>query len=367
MLTNVSRIDSHGRGARPRDHQAAGFDELVGLVARRMAAPVGILVLPDLRRPGQTSISTHGLPNPERHDETVTFGVQLHDLIRRYQRPLILSDSRMQSDLGALPLVRNSHCLAFLGVPILSARSRMIGALCVAHPNPHDWGEDDLAALKDFATIVARETRQLQMAGEQSDEIQMMRHRLERERLHNFQREAIFQAMATPSLPPSARFRAVLNAGCSALRADYGVLTQIRGTRARIVAASKSAPTDRPQSGIELGDTYTDDIRGSDRQICLPDTSLSSQPLRRDLFGRAPHAFFGAPIHVGGSLFGTLEFTNFTPNPRRQDPTHSSVLSMMAIAINGYLCARSDPQQSDIFDMSDAPLPAPSDTAAPLA
>ncbi|WP_428927658.1 GAF domain-containing protein [Marinibacterium sp. SX1] len=345
-----------GRGARPRDQQAAGFDELVGLVARRMHAPVGILVLPDLARPGQISIATHGLPNPETDAETRTFGTQLHDLIRRSLRPLILSDSRMQSDFGALPLVRSSRCLAFLGVPVLDSQSRMIGALCLAHHEPHHWSEADLDALRDFATIVGREMRQRRLTTDQSGEISMLRQRLERERLHNFQREAIFQAMATPGLPAAARFRAVLNAGCAALRADYGVLTRISGNRAQIVAASKNAPTDKLKAEIAVGETYTGEILLQDRQICQPDTALGDEPLRRDLFGRAPEAFFGAPITSNGLPFGTIEFSTCTLKTRRIDPSLGSVLSMMAISINGYLCARQDPTPEDTpDDTPDAP------------
>lgn len=350
---------SHGRGARPRDAQAVMFDDLVELVARRMQTPVAILVLPDLHRPGLNSISTFGLPNPERHEETTAFGSHLIDQLRRSQRPLVLSDSRMQSDLGALPLVQSSECLAFLGMPVMSAEHRMIGVLCVAHQTPFHWGEDDLGLLKDFATLIGREMRQRLLVSDQSAEIAMMKMRLERERLHNFQREAIFQAMATPGLSPSARFRAVLNAGCAALKVDYGVLTQVAAGRARIIAVSKSAPSDEPMTDIDIAERYTSEILATDRQICMPDTALSCEPLRRDLFGRPPLAYFGAPIVSNGITFGTLEFTATTPITKRADSSYGSVLSMMAIAINGYLCARSDPQQAEVF--STAPMPVWSD------
>ncbi|MGR3802103.1 GAF domain-containing protein [Marinibacterium profundimaris] len=344
-----STILTPGRGARPKDTQAVMFDDLVALVARRMQMPVAILVLPDLQRPGQNSISTHGLPNPETYEETIAFGAHLMDALRRSQRPLVLSDSRMQTELGALPLVQNSQCLAFLCVPVLSADSRMIGVLCVANKTPFDWSEGDIEALKDYATLISREMRQRLLVSDQSAELSMLRLRLERERLHNFQREAIFQAMATPGLSPSARFRSVLNAGCAALKVDYGILTQVSGGRARVIAASKSAPTNEPLADIEISQRYTADILATDRQICMPDTAMSCEPLRRDLFGRPPLAYFGAPIVTNGLTFGTLEFTATSPISKRSDPSYGSVLSMMAIAINGYLCARTDPQQADVF------------------
>lgn len=338
-----------GRGARPRDKQAASFDDMVALVARRLGAPVAVLVLTNLARTRQNSISTFGLPNPETSDASHTFGTQLHALIRRHQKPLVLSDSRMQSDLGALPLVQTSKCLAFLAVPVLTAQSRLIGALCVAHHQPHHWTNDDPDALKDFAALIAREMAQRQQVIDQSEEITRLRLRFERERLHNFQREAIFQAMATPGLAPAQRFRSVLNAGCAALRVDYGVLTQIVGGRARIIAASKDAPVTDHGPETEIDHRYTADILAGDRQICLTDTSLTSEPLRRDLFGRPPLSFYGAPIVINGSRFGTLEFTAVTQDRKVVEGSQNSVLSMMAIAINGYLCARHDPHQPDVF------------------
>lgn len=338
-----------GRGARPRDRLAASFDDMVALIARRLGAPVAILVLTDLAQARQNSISTFGLPNPETSVDSQTFGIQLHALIRRHQHPLVLSDSRMQSDMGALPLVQTSKCLAFLAVPVLTAQSRLIGALCVAHPQPHPWSNDDPDALKDFAALIAREMAQRQQMIDQSEEIARLRLRFERERLHNFQREAIFQAMATPGLAPAQRFRSVLNAGCAALRVDYGVLTQIVGGRARIIAASKNAPITDHGPEPEIGDRYTADILARDRQISLPDTSLTNEPLRRDLFGRPPLSFYGAPIVINGSRFGTLEFSAITQDRKLIDNSQNSVLSMMAIAINGYLCARHDPHQPDVF------------------
>ncbi|MAC80873.1 MAG: hypothetical protein CML66_22750 [Rhodobacteraceae bacterium] len=340
---------SNGRGARPRDMQAAGFDEMVGIIARRLRAPVAVLVLTDLVRAGQLSISTAGLPNPELSQDSVAFATQLHSLIHRHQRPIILSDLRMQSDLGALPLVQASSCLAFLAVPVLSNQSRMIGALCVAHHRPHPWADEDVEALKDMATLVAREMSQRMQVAEQANEMASLRHRLERERLHNFQREAIFQAMATPSLAPAQRFRSVLNAGCAALKVDYGVLTQIVGGRARIIAASKDAPCNQHGPETDIDERYTAEILSGDRQIWLPDTSFGNEPLRRDLFGRPPLAFFGAPIVINGLRFGTLEFSAVTPGRKPAGSAQNSMLSMMTIAINGYLCARTDPRQSDVF------------------
>ena len=68
---------SNGRGARPRDMQAAGFDEMVGIIARHLRAPVAVLVLTDLVRAGQLSISTAGLPNPELSQDSVAFATRL--------------------------------------------------------------------------------------------------------------------------------------------------------------------------------------------------------------------------------------------------------------------------------------------------
>ncbi|MEM8730599.1 MAG: GAF domain-containing protein [Pseudomonadota bacterium] len=342
-----SSIGSDPRGARPQDHQAAGFDDVIATVADQMNAAVGLLILPDLLRPGQSSISVAGLPNPEVSAESRGFGQALLQLIRQHQRALMISDSRLQSDLVALPLVRASGCMAYLAVPILDRDARVSGALCIAHHAPHLWTDSDLMRLQVFAGFIERDMHQRRKVEDAKRAMADMRARWERERMHNFQREAIFQAMATPGLDSSARFIAVLNAGCAALKADYGVLTRVRDGRIGIIATSRAAPDHRVDTEQSMSVGYTAEILSLDRQICLPDTDTGNMILRKDLFGHSPVAFFGAPITTHGFSYGTLEFSATKGDTLRSDASAGSVLSMMAIAVSGHLCARLTPDQPD--------------------
>lgn len=61
------------------------------------------------------------------------------------------------------PLVRNSPSIevngigAYAGAPLQTTRGNVLGTVCVIHPEPHDWTEDELAVLEDLAALAVAE------------------------------------------------------------------------------------------------------------------------------------------------------------------------------------------------------------------
>jgi hypothetical protein len=66
-------------------------------------------------------------------------------------RPLVISDARLSPDFQDHPAVRNGGIVAYAGMPIVVDSGEAIGTVCVLDHKPHDWSEQQLAALGELA------------------------------------------------------------------------------------------------------------------------------------------------------------------------------------------------------------------------
>lgn len=78
-------------------------------------------------------------------------------LTAQFGSPLVIDDARTDPRVRDLPRVRSGTVGCFLGVPLLDAGDRVVGALGVFDPEPRRWRDDDLDLLAELGRAVATE------------------------------------------------------------------------------------------------------------------------------------------------------------------------------------------------------------------
>ncbi len=136
----------------PRDE---GFDRLTRLAARLAHTPAAYISLLDDHR--QFLLSTVGLPEAINQARETPLPPSFCQHVVAAGAPLVVENAREH------PLVRHSSvvddlgCVAYAGMPLTTKDGHTLGALCVYQGTPRTWSEDDLATLRDLATMVMTE------------------------------------------------------------------------------------------------------------------------------------------------------------------------------------------------------------------
>jgi len=130
------------------------LDDFTQLAGRLLGVPVVYLSLVAAR--GRMVASSYGRP--------VSLALLLSYPFSRHiaasRRPLVVADARRHPLTARTPAVRDGLVTAYAGVPLIDAAGRAIGALCVMHPEPRAWSEDELELLRDVARLLVRELAQ---------------------------------------------------------------------------------------------------------------------------------------------------------------------------------------------------------------
>ncbi|MFS0704143.1 SpoIIE family protein phosphatase [Cellulomonas sp. 179-A 9B4 NHS] len=71
--------------------------------------------------------------------------------------PLVVPDTTADPRTASLPAVLDGTVRAHLGVPLVGREGRVVGALCVTHPEPRAWSGTDVALLSDLAAAAVTE------------------------------------------------------------------------------------------------------------------------------------------------------------------------------------------------------------------
>jgi serine phosphatase RsbU (regulator of sigma subunit)/PAS domain-containing protein len=122
------------------------LDRLAALAARILGAPSGqVTLLNDL--PTQTAAS-----RPEG-DLSLLLGA----LTARAGRPLVVDDAVRDRRIAAMVPTASGGRGSYLGVPLVDADRRTIGALCVFGPQPRRWSDGDVTLLIELAAVAVGE------------------------------------------------------------------------------------------------------------------------------------------------------------------------------------------------------------------
>jgi sigma-B regulation protein RsbU (phosphoserine phosphatase) len=134
---------------RPPD---AVFDHITALAARMLGVPIAIVSVVDSDRIWFKS--HHGLPDFSQigRDPGLCASAVLH------HHPWVVTDAATDPRTRAHPLVAGSFGLRFyLGVPLTTHDGHNLGTLCVIDFQPREVTEDNVANLRDLATLVVDE------------------------------------------------------------------------------------------------------------------------------------------------------------------------------------------------------------------
>ena len=150
--------DDGGAVVAPGPRRAA-YLRLARLAAAVLGAPAGAVTLVD-----QAGALVLGREGPD-------LGMlPFCRLVAGRRQPLLVRDSRhafdhVDADLrdAGLRDAADHPVRAYAGVPILTADGHCLGALCAGAPEPREWGEDDLALLRDLAMAAATEMERVRI------------------------------------------------------------------------------------------------------------------------------------------------------------------------------------------------------------
>jgi diguanylate cyclase (GGDEF)-like protein len=131
------------------------FDRLARLAAELLGAPVALVSLVDDHR--QFFKSAIGLPEPwaTRRETPLTHSFCKHAVASG--QPLAVDDARVHPVVKDNDAIRDLGVVAYLGIPLVTAKDEALGVLCVVDVRPRAWTPQDLRILRELAVSVMRE------------------------------------------------------------------------------------------------------------------------------------------------------------------------------------------------------------------
>ena len=135
-----------------------------------------------------------------------------------------------------------------------------------------------------------------------------------------------------------ARYRAYLTAGCEMFDLPNGILSEIypdpdSGEMLyRIQAVVSPDPALRPEVTVPLSETFCDAVMETGGTVAYADASAEN-PTNAACATRGLRAFIGAPVLVGSTMVGTLNFASPEPRSEPFSASERDLIEVMAQAI----------------------------------
>lgn len=127
------------------------FDALTRLASNLLGVPIAVVSLVDATR--QWFKSRHGLEASETPREVAFCSYAILD-----DEPLVVSDATQDARFAENPLVTDGLKIrAYAGVPLRTSAGHAIGTLCAIDQRPRHFSPQEIALLKDLASIARRE------------------------------------------------------------------------------------------------------------------------------------------------------------------------------------------------------------------
>ncbi len=173
-LLNPSRLASLAATGLMDSEAEAAFDRFTRLVAKWLGVPSAVVSLVDDRR--LFIKSGFGLGELSTEQRTVPFSHSVCQYGVATGEPLIVMDAREHPWLRENLAVTELGVVAYAGVPLVSPEQEVLGMLCAVDVRPRAWTDDDVAVLRELASMVGTEielrarVRALKVAQATSDE-----------------------------------------------------------------------------------------------------------------------------------------------------------------------------------------------------
>lgn len=153
------------------------------------------------------------------------------------------------------------------------------------------------------------------------------------EALERRQREGLVklnEVAALSHLPPRERLERALDLVARHLGLEFAIISQVRGDTYTIYA--QVAPPDTLHDGqsFSLGNTYCDITLRQAGVVAIPEMRTSPYLGHPCYQAFKLEAYIGAPIHVGGEVFGTVNFSSPRPYQRSFDLADMEFVSLLA-------------------------------------
>lgn len=131
------------------------FDNLTDLAANLLKAPVSLVSIIDHERQRQYFKSMHGtLSEPYHSDRSTPLTHSFCKHVARQNKPMLVTDSRIDPRLSGNGAIRDLDIVAYLGVPVHDPHHQAIGAICAIDSIPRSWTEEDVVLLESLAKCV---------------------------------------------------------------------------------------------------------------------------------------------------------------------------------------------------------------------
>jgi signal transduction histidine kinase len=131
------------------------FDRLGALAARLLHAPVALVSLVDDDR--QFFKSCLGLPEPWNHWRDTPLSHSFCKHVVATSEPLIISDATVDPLFRENLAIRDLGVVAYLGIPLRTTGSHVLGSFCVIDSKPREWTDDEIATVTVLADCVMTE------------------------------------------------------------------------------------------------------------------------------------------------------------------------------------------------------------------
>jgi signal transduction histidine kinase len=147
----------------------------------------------------------------------------------------------------------------------------------------------------------------------------------------------LYRVVSTPCRHPSDQIQALLAMGCRRFGLAIGILAHIEGERYEIIQVLSPGGEIAQGDIFNLDDTYCRETLRTQGPLGIEHTATShwhSHPCYRKF---RLEAYFGVPVRVGTTSYGTLNFSDFRPRPTPFTTVDRELIQLMAEWVGGAL------------------------------
>lgn len=131
------------------------FDRVTRMVCRLLDVPVSLFSIVDSSR--QFFKSVHGLGEPWASLRETPLSHSICQHVVRLGMPVAIGDTRSEISLSGNLAITEFNAEAYLGVPVRNAGGHVFASLAAISHEKRNWGDDDLATMRDLAAMVESE------------------------------------------------------------------------------------------------------------------------------------------------------------------------------------------------------------------
>lgn len=151
-LRDPERLAAVRRVGALKDGNDPALDRLTNMARTVVDAPVALITLIDADH--QVFLSCPGLDEPwaTRGQTPLSHAICIEAIA--YREPLVLGDVRRNDQLCKNQAVTELDVVAYLGIPLITDRGHVLGALCAIDHEPRDWSPEQVELVQTLARAV---------------------------------------------------------------------------------------------------------------------------------------------------------------------------------------------------------------------